>query len=223
MTEAAAIAPTDSQVVNAGANQAEGSRTVAGTGAQSPTTGGAEGANGSGGGPPNPPGTNKYGAVVAVIVVIAVLLGFLIWHSIGAGGGAEKYPISWFIIIAAILGSIVNEPFRPGESHKPTYGWIAAYIFWKSAVSIVFAFLLYLMAIGELIGGNMFPQFAQTPLGKDASWTMEAFLTLVNPASHKDIAKILIWSFIAGYSEKFVPNLIGQLLKSSEGKVKNGA
>ena len=165
-----------------------------------------------------PPHTNRYSAVVASIIAIALLLGLWFWRSIGSGSGAEEYPVSWFIIIAAILGSIVNEPFRQGEPHQYTYGWIAAYIFWKSAVSVVFAFLLYLMAIGGLIGGDMFPHFVQTPLVDGAHWNMTNFVTAVKPESYKDVAKILVWSFIAGYSEKFVPNLIGQILKTSEGK-----
>ena len=164
-------------------------------------------------------GPTRHGLVGAVIIVVACALGLLIWKSIGLEHGADRYPISWFIIAAAILGSIVNEPFRPGKEHKASYGWVISYIAWKAAIAIIFAFLLYLMTIGELIGGNVFPQFVHEPLNENQPWNMEAFLTLVKPASYKDIAKILIWSFLAGYSEKFVPNLIGQLLKGSEGKV----
>ena len=75
------------------------------------------------------------------------------------------------------------------------------------------------MAIGGLIGGDMFPHFVHIPLKEGAYWNMETFLTAVKPESYKDVAKILVWSFIAGYSEKFVPNLIGQILKTSEGEV----
>jgi hypothetical protein len=160
--------------------------------------------------------------VFAVIVLAALLLGLWFWRSLPSGSGADKFPIAWFIIIAAILGSAVNEPFRQNEAHRPTYTWITAYIFWKSAVSVVFAFLLYLMAIGGLIGGDLFPQFIETPLGQGAPWNMEAFVTKVDPKTYKDIAKIIVWSFVAGYSEKFVPNLIGKLLKASEGQGKNG-
>lgn len=164
---------------------------------------------------------NKYGVVIALIIVVfTLLLGFGFWRSIPFDSGASKYPIAWFIIIAAILGSVVNEPFRESEAHQSTYGWTVAYILWKSSVSIVFAFLLYLLAIGGLIGGELFPQFDATPLMQGTHWNMEAFVTKVDPTDYKDVAKILIWSFIAGYSEKFVPNLIGKIVKTSEGEDK---
>ena len=209
MTEKTASTQTDTPLATDVTNQTSG----AVVGASGGGRGGGDVAPGAA-----PPHTNRYGAVVASIIAIALLLGFWFWRSIGSGSGAEEYPVSWFIIIAAILGSIVNEPFRQGEPHQYTYGWIAAYISWKSAVSVVFAFLLYLMAIGGLIGGDMFPHFVQTTLAYGEHWNMTNFVTAVKPESYKDVAKILVWSFIAGYSEKFVPNLIGQILKTSEGK-----
>lgn len=163
---------------------------------------------------------NKRNVMVVVIIVIILLLGFMFWQSIPVGsGGASKYPIAWFIIIAAISGSVVNESFRESLEHQPTYGWIVTYIAWKGAVSIVSAFLLYLMTIGGLIGGDLFPEFIETALKQGETWSMEAFVTKVDPKASKDIAKILVWSFIAGYSEKFVPNLIGKILKTPDGKV----
>jgi len=184
--------------------------------ATSPTSGAVFGTSQGGqfSGNSDPETASSHGTIVASIIAIALLLGFWFWNSIGSGSGAEKYPISWFIIITAILGSIVNEPFRQGEPHQYTL----AYISWKSAVAVVFAFLFYLMAIGGLIGGDMFPRFVQTSLPDNANWNMTNFATAVKPESYKDVAKILVWSFIAGYSEKFVPNLIGQILKTSEGK-----
>lgn len=165
-----------------------------------------------------PPRMNKYYIVVAIIIGIVLALGFWYWWSIPFGAGASKYPIAWFIIVGAILGSIVNEPFRESLDHQPTYGWTAKYIVWKGAVSIVFAFLLYFMAVGGLIGGDLFPKFTETALKQGENWNMELFITNVNPETYKDIAKILVWSFIAGYSEKFVPNLISKLLKTPDNK-----
>lgn len=156
---------------------------------------------------------NKYGVALAVVVVVTLLLGLQIWRQMPE---ASRFPIAWFIIVAAILGAAVNEPFREDETHSPTYAWIAAYMLWKGSVAVVFAFIAYLMAIGGLVGGDLFPHFAEPQLPQGKVWNMESFFTLVDPATYKDIAKVLVWSFVAGYSEKFVPNLIGKLLQSSE-------
>ena len=167
--------------------------------------------------PPLKNQTVKYGLVVGAIVAVALALGFYFRSSIGAAGGAEEYPISWFIIIAAILGSVVNQPFRHGEPQHETFGWIVGYVFWKSTVSIVFAFVLYMMFIAGLISGDMFPRFVRTTIETGGQYVnMKEFATKIDPESYKDVAKILVWSFVAGYSEKFVPNLISQILKATE-------
>lgn len=159
----------------------------------------------------------KFRGIVLAVVAVAMAFGIWLWRSIGSEGGADEYPISWFIIGAAIMGSLANESYRQAELVRPTNGRIAAYLAWKSAVSIIFAFLLYLMLVAGLVGGDMFPQFEARPLPEGEYWNMQRFLTDVEPATHKDIAKILVWSFIAGYAERFVPNLVGKLLKSSGG------
>ncbi len=158
----------------------------------------------------------KYGLVVGVIVVIALLFGLLLRWSIGESGGAEEFPIIWFIMIAAVFGAAVNQPFRHEEFQHLTFGWIIIYIFWKSTVSIVFAIVLYMLFISDLIGGDMFPQFVKSTVKTGGEYeNMKKFITVVDPVSYKDVAKILVWSFVAGYSEKFVPNLISQIIKDA--------
>jgi len=39
----------------------------------------------------------------------------------------------------------------------------------------------------------------------------DVFVLNVNPGTNADFAKLLAWSFVAGFSEKFVPNLIAKL------------
>lgn len=160
----------------------------------------------------------KYGLIFgAIIITILLLLGLFFRSAIGVEGGAEEFPISWFIIVAAIVGSVVNEPFRHSEAISLSGWWILCYMIWKMSVSIVFAFVLYMTFIAGLISGDMFPKFVNTTVQSGGKFVnMKEFSTIVDPESYKDVAKILVWSFIAGYSERFVPNLISQLIKGSE-------
>jgi len=160
---------------------------------------------------------NAYMVAVVIIIAITLLLGLWFHQTIGIGGGAESFPISWFIIIAAILGSVVNQPFRHTEHLRSGFGAVVGYLTWKAAVAIVFAFLLYFMFIGGLISGDMFPKFKNTLFGSGGDYvSMQLFSTEVKPESYKDVAKLLVWSFIAGYSERFVPNVVARLLGSTE-------
>ena len=157
----------------------------------------------------------RRGLLAASIVAAACGLGLFLWISIGSHR-ASPYPIAWFIIVAAILGSIMNEPFRPDEERRASYRSTAAYMVWKGSIAIVFAFVVYLMSIGELVGGELFPKFISVSTRANPGWGMEEFLVDVVPGSYQDVAKVLIWSFIAGYAERFVPNLIGQLVRRTE-------
>lgn len=165
----------------------------------------------------------KYGLIVAAVVAVALVLGLWFNKRIGVAGGAEEYPISWFIIIAALLGSLVNQPFRHAEIARLTVGWLLIYLLWKIAVAIVFAFVLYMMFIAGLISGDMFPRFINTTAEAGGKYvSMKAFSTAIDPESYKDVAKIFVWSFVAGYSEKFVPNLVEKMLSLSEGSGNKG-
>lgn len=158
----------------------------------------------------------KYGAVVGAIIFLILGLGLYFRNAIGAAGGAEEFPISWFIIVSAITGAAVNQPFRKEEPQQMSLFWILGYILWKSSVAVVFAFILYLMMIAGLISGDIFPQFTKTTIENGGQYVnMKKFATIVDPESYKDVAKILVWSFIAGYSEKFVPNLLSQIMSAT--------
>jgi hypothetical protein len=152
-----------------------------------------------------------------VLFVISACLIFAYWimYSLRIDGVNCRYPIAWFVIVFAVLGAVVNESYREVEFPNPTIGQIGSYFLWKAAVAIVFAFVLYLMVVGGLIGGDLFPKFVVDTLDNNAHWNMKTFLIGVYPQDYKDIAKLLVWSFIAGYAEKFVPNAVGSIIETT--------
>jgi hypothetical protein len=56
----------------------------------------------------------------------------------------------------------------------------------------------------------MFPHFAIAPFSAPAPTTQDMidFLGKTYPASGQDLAKLLFWSFVAGFSERFVPQIL---------------
>lgn len=163
------------------------------------------------------PFLTRYRLLAAAVIGVVLLLGLWFWHSIGPTGGAERYPIAWFIIIAAVVGALVNQPFRHESPTGMGGGWVIGYVAWKCLVAVVFAFVLYLMFAGQMISGDLFPRFVRNTLDNGGAYVnMADFATRMKPESYKDVAKLLVWSFVAGYSERLVPNLITQILKSAE-------
>ena len=116
-------------------------------------------------------------------------------------------PIFWFVYLSAILGCTINESQR-NHAQISILKWhqVILFICWKVLVAITFAVFLYVACASGIIGGDLFPQFQNT---EGVNYThMLNFLKECKPTTNQDVAKVLVWSFIAGYSEKFVPNII---------------
>ena len=68
-------------------------------------------------------------------------------------------------------------------------------------VGAIFSLILSLIFMGALIGGSLFPN-------------SETFYYIIYlPAA---FAKLLVWSFIAGFSERFVPNMLKNLITRTD-------
>lgn len=71
----------------------------------------------------------------------------------------------------------------------------------------IFALVLMLMFAGQVIQGQLFPTYPDGMLIFDADmfryWISHAY-----PETGTDVAKLFFWSFVAGFSERFVPQII---------------
>lgn len=81
----------------------------------------------------------------------------------------------------------------------------------------VFALVLYCIFLSGMISGNLFPLFYipepqnATP---DTAFMID-ILTKTYPMTGQDLAKFLFWSFVAGFSERFVPQIISNVVRST--------
>lgn len=72
----------------------------------------------------------------------------------------------------------------------------------------ILAELVYLLFISGLLAGNMFPAFVPDDQSERVPGLKAIFE--VHCPSASDYAKVLFWSFVAGFSERFATNIISQ-------------
>jgi len=88
------------------------------------------------------------------------------------------------------------------------------YIFLPPLTGGVLAVVLYLLFVSGLLAGDLFPRFEQGETSaKDFTRLLET-----TAKQNVDYGKIMFWSFVAGFSESFVTNIIGTFTKSANKK-----
>ncbi len=89
------------------------------------------------------------------------------------------------------------------------------------------AYLLFLSGIltGEgghgLLTSNLFPVFTSPPSEPGTLLNMNQVLQ-IRPASIQDLGKLLVWCFLAGYSERFVAGILQMLEQRGAGQDERG-
>ncbi|MEI6947281.1 hypothetical protein V9K67_08800 [Paraflavisolibacter sp. H34] len=85
----------------------------------------------------------------------------------------------------------------------------------------LFALLLYVLVRGKLLDGSLFPAFTDHADSQEIGKSIKTFLN-ERPSTSIDYAKLIIWSFIAGFAERFVPDTLSRFISSKDaiGKAK---
>jgi hypothetical protein len=108
---------------------------------------------------------------------------------------------------------------EPAELNKspiedyPTYFILKLQIFLSPIFGGLFAVVLYAVFISGIIQGELFPKFKGTT---EEFTTPYKFADNTLPATNADLSKAILWAFIAGFAEGFVPNFIDKLVKDGE-------
>ena len=135
----------------------------------------------------------------------------------------DRFPISWLCFESGIIGgfvSIQQRLKRAGDEELGYLGksWIAILV--VPAFGGVFALVLYLLFLSGIVQGSVFPGFAIPSFSKHPFPTVDdlrQFFTKTYPASGPDFARLTFWSFIAGFSGRFVPQIIHRVSANSAG------
>ena len=152
--------------------------------------------------------------VVAVLIFSAVFgVSYLL---------SQRFMMTWAGFLCGIVGGFVSIQQRiktvsDEELNLLTKSWFQILLI--PVFGGVFALVLYCLFLSEIISGSLFPIFyipKATNNIPDTAFMFELF-TKTYPLTGQDFAKFLFWSFVAGFSERFVPQIISNVAsKASE-------
>ncbi len=134
---------------------------------------------------------NKEIATIFLVVIAAGALGGFVSSLRRLYGFKNVFPVSDY-----------GHLFRGGNIYVVVYSFV------PGLVGAIGAAVVYVALAGGLIEGSLFPKFRCTTVNCDD------FLNFVNnwsPESAQDYAKAIIWGFVAGFSERFVPDVLDKL------------
>jgi hypothetical protein len=129
----------------------------------------------------------------------------------------ERFFVSWFCFGVAVLGGFVSVQQRlktvsDEELHLLSTSWGQVILY--PLVAGIFGLLVYVLTMSGLIQGALFPNYSIPNFpARVTDATFRSFLLTTYPASGEDFAKLVIWTFIAGFSERFVPDVLDGLAK----------
>ena len=161
--------------------------------------------------------TRKLVSLTAACVLILVISFYVIreiWP-------AERTYLVAFVFVSGLTGGFVSIQQRLpkiglDELRELSSSWLS--ILLVPINGGIFAIVLMLMFISEIIQGVLFPEYFQVKIeitditGSFQKWSIDTF-----PKTGIDIAKLLFWSFVAGFSERFVPQIVRKTADEATG------
>jgi hypothetical protein len=159
--------------------------------------------------------SNRLVWALAVLVAIGIPGAFL------ADRNGQSVPTPLAVLFVGFVGGFVGLQRRlktlPAEDLTLlANSWVSIAL--SPIAGAILAELVYLLFLSRLLAGNLFPTFAPDNQSEPISGLRAIFD--VHCQTPADYAKVLFWSFVAGFSEKFVTNIISQFESSEPGKDK---
>jgi len=165
--------------------------------------------------------TRKLVVVMAGCLVFLAIFFYAVNHS-----AAERTYLVSYVFMAGLMGGFVSIQQRlPSlgldELRELSNSWFSILLIPINGG--VFALVLMILFLSGILEGAMFPRYTHSTIHHEelvvsfAQWLNTTF-----PKSGPDIAKLLFWAFVAGFSERLVPQIIRSATHNFEDTIQNG-
>jgi hypothetical protein len=152
----------------------------------------------------------QYGGAIVLVMLLGVAL-LVAWK------WAYPPPLHFLIFLCGVMGALFSSLTRlytfeelPSSQILQTAahlngGYLFAYSFTPPVVGGIAAIILYFAFEGGLLRGALFPEFICK--NSECKRLGEVIYDYV-PSNSTDYAKAIFWGFMAGFSERLVPNIL---------------
>jgi hypothetical protein len=116
------------------------------------------------------------------------------------------------VVISGVIGGFIGLQRRLKDLTIEDLQLIAdslIYTWLSPTVGGVLALLVYVLFLSDLLSGQLFPRFEPDAVVQSAGTTF-ASVFQQHAVSFREYAKLVFWCFLAGYSERFVTDIIGR-------------
>ncbi|HUS11057.1 MAG TPA: hypothetical protein VMZ30_11375, partial [Pyrinomonadaceae bacterium] len=127
----------------------------------------------------------------------------------------QRLMVSWAAFGCGLIGGFVSIQQRIKNVNEEELELLSRSWFQILLIPVyggIFALVLYLAFLGGIVEGALFPRFSVPafttpyPTAED----VKMFLISTYPSTGTDVAKLIFWSFLAGFSERLVPQIISR-------------
>lgn len=133
----------------------------------------------------------------------------------------DRFMVSWACFGCGLLGGFVSIQQRLKKFGDEELGLLAQS--WCQVLLIpvyggIFALVLYVGFLSGIVEGSLFPHFSSHPFSQPVPTTedLRRFFSETYPSTGADVAKLLFWSFLAGFSERLVPQILDRTSAKDE-------
>ena len=142
-------------------------------------------------------------ALVVVVSMFAVTLIF-----------GKRFMISWACFGCGLIGGFISIQQRIKSVSEEELELLSKSWFQILLIPVyggIFALVLYLAFLSQIVKGALFPEFSIPDFSiPPTTDDMKRLFMDTYPSSGVSLAKLILWSIVAGFSERLVPQIISR-------------